>query len=115
MTNWSGQRKQPPNSTSIKVRDVREERTVEKDVNAAYLRWPRTEEAWEAVTWALARDPFSAGPAISESGLVRSLVFEGARSIGMPTVRVVYVIEPAVVVVKAVMFDDSEYMYAGRA
>jgi hypothetical protein len=114
MTNWSGQREQPPNSAS-KVRDVREERTVEKDVNAAYLRWPRTEEAWEAVTWALARDPFSAGPAINESGLVRSLVFEGARSIGMPTVRVVYVIEPAIVIVKAAVFEDSEHMYAGRA
>jgi hypothetical protein len=33
----------------------------------------------------------------------------------MPTVRVVYVIEPAVVIVKAAVFEDSEHMYAGRA
>jgi hypothetical protein len=97
------------------MRDVREERAVEKEVNAAYLRWPRAEEAWQAITWALARDPFSAGPPIGESGLTRSLVFEGARSIGMPTVRIVYVIEPAAVIVRAVEFEDSEHMYAGRA
>lgn len=97
------------------MRDVREETAVQKAVDAAYLRWPRTDEAWEAVTWALARDPYSAGPAISESGLVRTFVFDGARSIGMPTVRAVYVIEPAVVIVKAASFEDSVHMYAGRA
>jgi hypothetical protein len=97
------------------VRDVREEEDVRKCVDAAYARWPRTDEAWEAVTWALAHDPFSAGPAISESGLVRVFVFDGARSIGMPTVRAVYVIEPAVVVVRAVVFEDSVHLYAGRA
>jgi hypothetical protein len=97
------------------MRDVREERVVQKAVDAAYLRWPRTEEAWEAVTWALAHDPFSAGPAVSESGLVRIFVFDGARSIGMPTVKAVYTIEPSVVIVKAVVFEDSVHMYAGRA
>lgn len=97
------------------MREVREERNVEKEVNAAYLRWPRTDEAWDAVTWALARDPYSAGPAISESGLVRTFVFEGARAYGMPTVRAVYVVEPAVVVIRAVVFEDSAHMYAGRA
>jgi len=97
------------------MRDVREDEDVAKAVDAAFLRWPRTEEAWEAVTWALARDPYSAGPAISESGLVRTFVFEGARSFGMPTVRAIYVIEPALVIVKAAIFEDSVHMYAGRA
>ena len=97
------------------MRDVREEDSVRKAVDAAYLRWPRTDEAWEAVTWALARDPYSAGPAITESGLVRTFVFDGARSYGMPTVRAVYVIEPSVVIVKAAIFEDSVHLYAGRA
>lgn len=79
------------------------------------MRWPRTEEAWGAVTWALAHDPFSAGPAISESGMVRTFVFEGARSIGMPTIRAVYIIEPDVVILRAVVFEESIHMYAGRA
>ena len=97
------------------MRDVREEDAVRKAVDAAYLRWPRTEEAWEAVTWALARDPYSAGPSLSTNGLVRAFVFDGARSIGMPTVKCVYVIEPAVVIVRAAEFADSIHMYAGRA
>ena len=97
------------------MRDVREEPLVQRAVDAAYRRWPRTEEAWEAVTWALARDPYSAGPPLSESGLVRAFVFDGAQSIGLPTVRAVYVIEPAVVIVRAAVFEDSIHMYAGRA
>lgn len=56
-----------------------------------------------------------AGPAISESGLVRAFVFDGARSIGLLTVQAVYVIEPAVVIVKSAVFEDSVHMYAGRA
>ena len=97
------------------MRDVREEPAVEKAVNEAYRRWPRTDEAWQAVTWALARDPYSAGPALSESGLVRAIVFEGARSVGMPTVRAVYVIQPALIIVQAVAFEESAHLYAGRA
>jgi hypothetical protein len=97
------------------VRDVREEPDVQKAVDAAHLRWPRTDDAWQAVTWALAHDPFSAGPPIGESGLIRTFVFEGARAIGMPTVRAVYAIEPTVVIVRAVVFEDSVHMYAGRA
>ncbi len=97
------------------MRDVREEPDVQRAVDAAYMRWSCTEEAWEAVTWALSRDPFSAGPAIGESGLVRAFVFDGARAIHLPTVRGVYTIEPAVVVVRAVVFEESTHMYAGRA
>lgn len=97
------------------MRDVREELAVQKAVDAAYRRWPRTDEAWEAVTWALARDPYSAGPALSESGLVRAFVFDGARSIGLPTVRAVYVIQPTVIIVRAAVFEDSIHLYAGRA
>ena len=33
----------------------------------------------------------------------------------MPTVRAVYVIEPNAVIVRAVVFEDSIQMYAGRA
>ena len=35
---------------------------------------------------AIARDPYGAGPPLTESGKTRRLVFEGARSIGMPSV-----------------------------
>lgn len=97
------------------MRGLREEEAVRKAVDAAFMRWPRTEEAWDAVTWALVRDPYSAGPALSESGLVRAFVFDGARSLGMPTVRTVYAIRPDLVIVRAAIFEDSVHMYAGRA
>ena len=97
------------------MRDVREEPDVGRAVDAAYVRWSRADEAWEAVTWALSRDPFAAGPALSESGLVRAFVFEGARAFHMPTVRVVYVIKPTVVMVTSAAFEESVHLYAGRA
>lgn len=103
------------NSASSNLRDVREDRAVEQSVNDAYRKWARADEAWEAVTWALARDPYSAGPAITESGNVRVFVFEGARSFHMPTVRVVYLIEPHAVTIKSAFFEESIHMYAGRA
>ena len=97
------------------MRDIREEDEVRRAVDAAYMRWARAHEAWEAVTWALARDPFSAGPPLSESGMVRAFVFEGARSIKMPTVKVVYLIRPSVVIISAALFEEAVHMYAGRA
>ena len=82
----------------------------------AHRRWPRADEAWEAVTWVLARDPHSAGsPIINEKGDVRTFVFEGARSIGMPTVRVVYKIQPDKVVIHDAVFEEAAHQYAGRA
>jgi hypothetical protein len=97
------------------VRDVREDSSVEKAVDAAYLRWARADEAWEAVTWAIARDPFGAGPSLDESGNVRLMVFDGARSIDMPSVRIVYVIDHTAVTVRQAEFSDSIHMYAGNA
>ena len=97
------------------MRGIREEESARKAVDAAYSRWAMTDDAWQAVTWALARDPYSAGPALSESGLVRTFVFEGARFIGLPTVRVIYVIEPAEVSIMVAVFEESVHLYAGRA
>jgi len=97
------------------VLDVREELNVQSAVDAAYRRRPRADEAWKAVTWAIARDPYGAGPALTESGMTRLMVFDGARSIGMPSVRAVYVVEPARVVIREVMFTESTHAHAGRA
>jgi hypothetical protein len=97
------------------VLDVREEPAVEKAVDAAYRHWPRADEAWEAVTWAIARDPFGAGPSLTESGNIRAFVFEGARLFGMPSIRVVYVVEPDCVIIHEAIFYESPHMHAGRA
>ena len=82
---------------------------------AAYRRWARANEAWEAVTWAIARDPYGAGPPLTESGKTRQLVFEGARSIGMPSIRIVYVVEPTCVIIHEASFEEASHMYAGHA
>ena len=95
--------------------DVREEPAVEKAVDAAYRRWARADEAWEAVTWAIARDPYGAGPPLTESGKTRQLVFEGARSIGMPSIRIVYVVEPTCVIIHEASFEEASHMHAGHA
>lgn len=95
--------------------DVREEPAVEKAVDAAYRRWARADEAWEAVTWTIARDPFGAGPPLTESGKTRGFVFEGAQSIGMPSIRVVYVVEPDCVIIHEAIFEESPHIHAGRA
>lgn len=95
--------------------DVREEPSVQKTVDSAYLQWPRADEAWEAVVWAVARDPYGAGPALTESGETRLMVFDGARSIGMPSVRAVYVVEPSSVVIREVQFSEAKHLYAGCA
>ena len=97
------------------MRDVREEPGVQSRVDEAYRRWARATEAWDAVVWSIARDPFGAGPSLTESGTVRIMVFDGARSIGMPSVKAVYVIEPAAIIVREVVFTEAAHLYAGNA
>lgn len=97
------------------MRDVCEDRAVELAVNAAVQRWHRADEAWEAVVWALARDPHGAGPAVTSSGLSRMIVFDGARSIDMPSLRAVYVIHSDKVQIVEVEFYDSPHAFIGHA
>ncbi len=110
-----GQRGSRQARSALGVRGVCEERSVEEAVNEACRRWPRAEEAWEAVKWAIGRDPHGAGPALTESGMIRLMVFDGARSIGMPSVRAVYVVGPATVTVREVLFQEAVHLYAGNA
>lgn len=95
--------------------DVQEEPDAQKAVDAAYRQWPRADEAWEAITWTLSRDPYGAGPPVTESGKTRMMTFDGARSIGMPSVRIVYVVEPTKVVIHEAVFLDAKHMYAGHS
>jgi len=47
--------------------------------------------------------------------MIRLMVFDGARSIGMPSVRAVYVVGPATVTVREVLFQEAVHLYAGNA
>lgn len=91
---------------------VFESREAEESVNAALERWARAEDAWEAVKWVICRDP-EFGTPLTESGWTRSFTLHGARSIGLPSVTVVYEIGVALTV-HAALFEDAPYGQAGR-
>lgn len=83
-------------------------------LDEACLKWPRAWDAWEAVTWAIAHD-LEKGEPITESGAVRVLESAGARSIGLPTVWVLYEIAHERVIVYEAKFSDAAYAQAGHA
>lgn len=95
------------------MRTIVEEAGVANAIDAAKLKWSRALDSWEALTWVIAHDP-ECGTALSESGNERAYTFEGARSIGMPTLTVVYEHDRTKIVVKAALFADSKHTQAGR-
>jgi hypothetical protein len=65
------------------------------------------------VTWAISHEP-SIGQPVTESGKVRSFVSDGARSIGWPTIQVVFVVSADVIVIYDAKFSDAKYDRPGR-
>jgi hypothetical protein len=66
------------------------------------------------VTWALARDP-TVGEPLSESGKARAFTFHGARSIDMPTITVLYEIQPTLIIIYNARFEEVQAFQAGTA
>ena len=85
-----------------------------KSLVSAIDKWSDAERAWEAIEWALARDPFVGVP-FTESGNVRGFVYDGARSIDQPDVEVVYEITKDEIIVRSAEFCDAKATQAGRA
>jgi hypothetical protein len=96
------------------VRSVIEDSRVSRAIDDAKLKWPRAGDAWDAVVWVIARDP-SIGRPLTESGNVRSFTFDGAKSIGLPTVTVLYEVQHIVIVVHDALFQEPTFAQAGRA
>lgn len=82
----------------------------------ARARWDDGADAvWEAITWAIVRE-LTIGTAISESGRLRVYTVHGARSIGWPTVTVLYEIESdGLFTIKEARFEQAKAFQAGRA
>ena len=97
------------------MRTVVEQPRVSRALDDAKDRWPRAQDTWDTVLWVLARDAEGAGLSLTESGATRSFTLEGARSIGLPTVTVVYEIGRLEVVVHDALFGDARFAQAGRA
>lgn len=80
----------------------------------AECQWPRTMDAWEAVTWTLIRDE-ACGAALNETGTLRGYVWDGARSAQLPSIDVIYEIQATDIVIKDARFYEAPYHYSGRA
>jgi hypothetical protein len=96
------------------MRTVIEQPSVSASVDDAQEKWPRAYDAWESVTWLLARDP-EIGIALTESGRTRALTFEGVNAVGMPTITLVYEIEERAVIIHQAHFKSASHNEAGRA
>jgi hypothetical protein len=97
------------------VRDLFDEPAVSDAVDSAILRWSRAHDAWEAITWSIARDPDDGSVALSEDGRTRLMVSEGARSIDWPTIAVVYRYDGIDVTFLDARFSDAKSPQSGRA
>jgi len=96
------------------MRTVVEQSLVSRAIDDAKEHWPRAEDAWNTIVWVLARDPETGRP-VTESGRTRSYTLDGARSIGMPTVTVLYEIQIFEVLVHDARFVDAKFAIPGRA
>jgi hypothetical protein len=94
--------------------DICEDDVVKRDVDDARERWNRAQDAWDALTWVLAHDP-KAGRAENESGTIRSITYDGARSIDMPTILAIYEITADKLIIRWTEFTNAKAPNAGRA
>lgn len=79
------------------------------------LKWERAAHAWEALTWSLAHEPEDEAVALNEAGTLWQLTVEGARSIGWPTISVVYSFDRNYVTIRDALFSEPKTPKAGRA
>lgn len=95
------------------MRTIREEEAARRSLDAAVEKWSRAMDAWDAATWVIARDP-EAGHPVTESGRTRAYSFEGARSINMPSLTLLYEITDIYIIVHDARFTDSRHGQGGR-
>ncbi len=95
------------------MRSVVEAPDVQIAADDAFEIWTRAEEAWDAIKWALARDP-TVGEPLVEGGTLRVLTFEGALAYDMPTIVVLYDYDMQRVVIKSAKFEVPKAGQIGR-
>jgi len=97
------------------VLGVREDGAASAAFAEAVQRWARADDAWKGVTWVLARDPVSDSKPLNETGKLRVFTSEGARSIGLPTLTVIYEYDTQYVTIRDARFSDAKASFSGRA
>lgn len=93
---------------------VRESPAAQDAADDACERWARAEDAWEAVKWALSRDPYIGTP-LTEGGQARAFTLQGRWAWEMPTITVLYRIETPYVTIESAQFDDAQTGSIGNA
>ena len=98
------------------MRGIREDSPATEAYEAALERWKRADDVWQGVTWTLARDPETPDSVpLNEGGTVRAYTSEGARSIDMPTLTVLYQFDNEYITIREALFADAKAPFAGRA
>ena len=88
------------------MRGIVESPQVQDAVDDAEAKWARFQQAWDAITWVLSRDP-TVGVPLTEGGNVRSFVYVGSYAHEMPTIDLVYEITTSSVILQEVRFRDA--------
>ena len=92
-----------------RLRTVVEESWVKSEVNCVADKFERAKEAFEAIKWAIARDPENGIPL--NGGGIFAWFTQGARSIDLPTVVVVYTVTGNEITIKAVRFAEAQQVH----
>lgn len=103
-----GQGRSAP-ARATRLRTVVEEPWVASEADSAADKFERGEEAFEAIKWAIARDPENGIP-LNGGGLFAWFI-QGARSIGLPTVAAVYTVTEDDITIKAVRFTEAQQVH----
>lgn len=96
------------------MNELSEETCVSEELERACEKWQNAALAWEHVVWALARDP-KVGRPLNELGTLRLMIWEGARSLDMPDIEMIYSLEIPTIRLLEVIFRDAKSSSAGRA
>ncbi len=97
------------------MRGIREDSAASGAYDDAVIRWARADDAWQGILWTIARDPLAESRPLNESGSLRVLTSEGARSIDLPTLTIVYEYDDQYVTIKTARFSDAKTSFSSRA
>ncbi|MGS4886363.1 hypothetical protein [Roseibium sp. MB-4] len=95
--------------------EIVEDSAAQSALDEAQELWGGCAIAWEAVTWAISRDPKCAGEALNEAGTLFALEYPGAMSNKQPTIYVLYEVERHRVIIRDAKFSTPMATFAGRA
>jgi hypothetical protein len=78
-------------------------------IDDAKRRWTRARDAWETIYWVLSRDPQAGNPINkNDIGKIRVFTLDGMRSLGMPTVTILFEVSPSELTIHDALFEESK-------